>query len=157
ASGRYLGVYASALPGFLPALEAGMPRAVATDFAPDTGNCATFATCSYAPDRLAGGQLLLEHGALSLGLQGSLLERSAPLTHHAVHGARQIAAESASLELSDLGGHGAAYLELALQNLGRQEPGAHVGAGHAVYGSVSVEAGALTLLAEGKHYRRFFP
>ncbi|HEY4156736.1 MAG TPA: hypothetical protein VGM29_01520, partial [Polyangiaceae bacterium] len=64
---------------------------------------------------------------------------------------------SASLEFADLAGHGAAYLELALQNLGNRVSGTALEPGQALYASVSVEEGALTLLAEGKHYRRFFP
>jgi hypothetical protein len=157
ASGRYLGVNSSALPGVLGVLEAGMPRAVATDFAPDTGNCATFATCSYAPDRLAGAQILLKHGTTTFGLQSSLLSRTTPLTDDVVHGSRQISTDSASLELADLGGHGAAYLELALQDLSQRDPSPPLDPGYAAYASVSLEQGALSLLAEGKHYRRFFP
>lgn len=158
ASGRYLGVDSSVTPGFVSALEAGMPRAVSTDFAPNTGNCATFATCSYAPDQIFGGQLEVSHKAAKIAVQGSLLERGMPLANDIVRSATQMATGSASFELADLGGHGAAYLEVALQDL---KPADHSAPkpdlGEALYLSVSVQAGALNLNFEGKHYRRFFP
>ncbi|MEP7051927.1 MAG: DUF6029 family protein [Pseudomonadota bacterium] len=158
ASGRYLGVASSVTPGLVSALEAGMPRAVSTDFAPDTGNCATFATCSYAPDQIFGGQLELSHKAAKFALQGSLLERSTPLNNDIVRSAARIATGSASLELSDLGGHGAAYFEAAVQEMTPADPSApRPNLGEALYLSVSVQEGALNLNFEGKHYRRFFP
>src|SRR5450432_1647070 len=79
ASGRYLGVDSSVTPGIVAVTEAGMPRAVATDFAPNTGNCATFATCSYAPDQIFGGQVEVSRGPQKFGLQASVLERTTPL------------------------------------------------------------------------------
>jgi len=158
ASGRYLGVDASVTPGFMSVLEAGMPRAVPSDFVRDTGQCATFASCSYAPDRLFGGQLELSRGSAKLALQGSLLTRSTPLNDDIVRSARRVATGSASLELSDLAGHGAAYLELALQDLTPADASAAKPApGGALYLSVNASAGPLELLFEGKHYRRFFP
>src|SRR5450432_2265675 len=79
ASGRYLGVDSSVTPGFVSVLEAGMPRAVSTDLAPNTSNCATFATCSYAPDQIFGGQVEVSRGPQKFGLQASVLERTTPL------------------------------------------------------------------------------
>ncbi|HEX3776316.1 MAG TPA: DUF6029 family protein [Polyangiaceae bacterium] len=158
ASGRYLGVDASVTPGLVGVLEAGMPRAVATDFAPNTGNCATFATCSYAPDRIFGGQVEVSQGATKIALQSSLLERGTPLDEDTVRSTQQIATGSASLELADLGGHGAAYVEVALQDLKPADPTTpKLDPGQAIYLSVNVNEGALNLLFEGKHYRRFFP
>ena len=158
ASGRYLGVDSSVTPGFVSVLEAGMPRAVSTDFAPNTGNCATFATCSYAPDQIFGSQVELSHGSSKFAVQGSLLERSTSLGDDVVRNASQIATGSASLELADLGGHGGAYVELALQDLTPADrTSSKLSPGEALYLSVNVLEGPLSLLFEGKHYRRFFP
>ncbi len=158
ASGRYLGVDASVTPGLVGVLEAGMPRAVASDFVPDTGNCATFATCSYAPDRIFGGQVEASHGSLKAAVQASLLERSTPLDNDTVRAANRIATGSASFELSNLAGHGAAYLEVALQDLHPADPTTpKLDPGEAAYLSVNLHEGPVDLLFEGKHYRRFFP
>ncbi len=158
ASGRSLGVDGSVTRGFVSVLEAGMPRAVSSDFVPDTGNCATFATCSYAPDQIFGAQLELSRESAKVALQGSLLERSTPLANDIVRSATSMATGSASLELGDLSGHGNAYLEVALQHLtpaDRSTP--ELSPGQAVYLSVSLLEGPLSFLFEGKHYRRFFP
>src|SRR5450432_2026450 len=158
ASGRYLGVDSSVTPGLVGILEAGMPRAVPSDFVVNIGNCATFSTCSYAPDRIFGGQVEVNQGATKLGIQGSLLERGTPLGSDIVRTSERIATGSASLDLSDLGGQGAAYLELALQDLTPSDPTTpKLDPGEALYMSVSVAEGPLDLLFEGKHYRRFFP
>jgi hypothetical protein len=158
ASGRYLGVDSSVTPGFVSVLEAGMPRAVSTDFAPNTGNCATFATCSYAPDQIFGGQVELSHRALKFALQGSLLDRSTPLAGDVVRSSKRIATGSASVELADLAGHGAAYVELALQDLRPADSTTpKLDTGEALYLNVAVLEGPLSLNFEGKHYRRFFP
>jgi hypothetical protein len=75
-----------------------------------------------------------------------------------VRSTQQIATGSASLELADLGGHGAAYVEVALQDLKPADPTTpKLDPGQAIYLSVNVNEGALNLLFEGKHYRRFFP
>jgi len=158
ASGRYLGVDSSVTPGFVTLTEAGMPRAVATDYVSDTGDCRTFATCSYAPDRIFGGQAEVSHKSAKFALQGSWLQRSTPLSNDLVRSADRIATGSASFELADLGGHGGAYLEVALQDLRHAESSTpKLDLGQAVYLSVNVLAGPLSLLFEGKHYRRFFP
>ena len=158
ASGRYLGVDSSVTPGFVALTEAGMPRAVSTDFAPNTGDCATFATCSYAPDRIFGAQAEVSHKAAKFALQGSLLERSTPLASDVVRSADRIATGSASFELADLGGHGGAYLEIALQDLRHADPSTpKLSPGQAWYLSVNVLSGPLSVLFEAKHYRRFFP
>src|SRR5450755_665827 len=158
ASGRYLGVDPSVTPGLVGVLEAGMPRAVPSDFVPNTGNCATFATCSYAPDQIFGGQVEVSRGPQKFGLQASVLERTTPLGDDVVRDAHRIATGSASFELSDLGGHGAAYLEVAAQDLKPADPTTpKLDPGEALYLSVNVAEGPLNLLFEGKHYRRFFP
>lgn len=158
ASGRYLGVDASVTPGLVSVLEAGMPRAVSSDFVQNTGNCATFATCSYAPDRIYGGQIEAREGSVKAGVQASLLQRSTPLDNDTVRAANRIATGSASFELSKLGGSGAAYLEVAFQNLHSADPTTpKLDPGEAVYLSVNLNRGPFDLLIEGKHYRRFFP
>ncbi len=151
ASGRYLGVDASVTPGWLAITEAGMPRAVSTDFVAESPDCASFGTCTYAPDRLAAAQLELGTDSITLATQGSLLIRQEPLSADVVRSSEQILTASQSAELPDLGGHGAAYLEAAIQNLDRLDPG------YAIYGSLTLIELPLTVLAEAKHYRRFFP
>jgi hypothetical protein len=158
ASGRYLGVDSSVTPGFIALSEAGMPRAVSSDFVANTGNCATFATCSYAPDQIFGAQLEVSRKSAKFAVQGSLLERSAKLAEDVVRSANRMATASASFELADLAGHGGAYLEVAIQDLHHTEPSTpKQNLGQAVYLSVNVLAGPLSFLFEGKHYRRFFP
>lgn len=158
ASGRYLGVDGSVATGLAAITEAGMPRAVSSDFVANTGRCATFASCSYAPDRIFGAQVEVAHRATKFAVQGSLLERSTPLARDVVRSADRIATGSASFELADLAGHGGAYLEVAFQNLRHADPSTpELDPGQAVYLSVNVLAAPLSLLFEGKHYRRFFP
>jgi len=158
ASGRYLGIDASVTPGVVSVLEAGMPRAVPSDFVQNTGNCATFATCSYAPDRIFGGQAEVSIGAAKGALQASLLERATPLDNDTVRAASRIATGSASFEVANLAGHGALYLEVAFQDLHPAAPTtSKLDPGAAVYLSVNLNEGPFDLLVEGKHYRRFFP
>src|SRR5690242_18983097 len=67
--------------------------------------------------------------------------------------------ESVSLSAPDLGGHGAAYVEGAFQDM--SYPGGTHGDlpenGYAIYGSASANYAPVTLTAEVKHYRSFFP
>ncbi|HWA78276.1 MAG TPA: hypothetical protein VG937_38335 [Polyangiaceae bacterium] len=158
ASGRYLGVDSSVTPGFVALTEAGMPRAVATDFAPDATDCTRFGTCSYAPDRLIAGQLELSLSRVTLGSQASVLFRSATLGSDVVRTADRITTASQSFDVPSLGEHGSAYLETALQQLshqGENEPSLPLG--YALYGTASWVDSRFSLLAEGKHYRGFFP
>jgi hypothetical protein len=161
ASGRYLGVHSSVTPGFVAVTEAGMPRAIETDFAPDTGDCTTMLTCSYAPDRLAGGQFTFELGKTRLGTQGSLLARQAALSPDLVRSARQIVTASQSIETSSEGGAVTVYLEAAGQKLSDLAVAtvtrAEIDAGHAVYGSATLVEFPWVFLLEAKHYRRLFP
>jgi hypothetical protein len=164
ASGRYLGVHSSVTPGFVAVTEAGMPRAIETDFAPDTGDCATMLTCSYAPDRLAAGQFTLEIGKTRLGTQGSLLARQDGLSPDVVRSARRIVTASQSLETSSSGGAVTFYVEAAgqkLSDVGRaaSPTGARteLDAGHALYASATVVEMPWAFLLEAKHYRRLFP
>lgn len=158
ASGRYLGVDSSVIPGFVTLTEAGMPRAISTDFVPRAEDCARGGTCSYAPDRLLAGQIELSLAEATLGSQGSLLLRSAALGPDAVRTADRIVTASQSLDLPRVAEHGSLYLEAALQKLGHDganEP--RLPLGYALYGSASWVERRFSVLLEGKHYRGFFP
>ncbi len=164
ASGRYLGVHSSVTPGFVAVTEAGMPRAIETDFAADTGDCRTMLTCSYAPDRIAAGQLTFDFGKTKLGTQGSLVARQDALSADLVRSARQIVTASQSFETSSPGGAVTVYVEAAgqkLSDIGRAtsttDARPELDAGHAVYASASVVELPWTFLLEAKHYRRLFP
>lgn len=158
ASGRYLGVDSSVTPGFLRLTEAGMPRAIETDFVKNGGNCSRFGTCSYAPDRVLAGQIEIGLSGITLGTQASLLLRQDALSPDLSRSARTVATASQSFEAPRWLEHGSFYAELALQNLGDTEQGAPAPAlGHALYGTASWTHPSFSLLLEGKHYRRFFP
>jgi hypothetical protein len=150
-SGRYLGVDDSVTPGVVAVTEAGMPRAVPTDFVEESPDCRSFGTCTYAPDRLAAAQVEVATDDVKLGTQGSLLSRQEALSADVSRSSETILTASQSVEFPDLDGHGAAYLEAALQNMDRLDPG------YALYGSLTVIELPVTVLVEGKHYRRFFP
>lgn len=153
ASGRYLGVQSPT--GFLTLSEAGMPRAIGTAFTPLSSSCERSGTCSFAPDRLLAGQVELAFAKATLSTQGSLLARQIALTQDTSRSADSILTLSQSLELPNVAAHGAGYFEAAFQRLGGTERPAD--AGYALYGSVSWVAPRFSLVAEGKHYRRFFP
>jgi hypothetical protein len=160
ASGRYLGVHSSVTPGFVAVTEAG----IETDFAPDTGDCATMLTCSYAPDRIAAGQFKLEIAKTHLGTQASLLARQDGLSPDLVRSAGRIVTASQSIETSSSGGAVTVYFEAAGQKLSdirlassSTEERREVDAGHALYGSVAVVEFPWAFLLEAKHYRRLFP
>lgn len=156
-SGRYLGVDSSVTPGFLALTEAGMPRAVTTDFVRDPGHCAGFSTCSYAPDRVIAGQLTLGLDRVKLGTQGSFLARQAALNNDSVRSADAIATVSQSLELASADGNASFQVEAATQKLGHTDRQPELPAGHAVYASATFARAPVALLVEAKHYRRFFP
>ncbi|HET9955033.1 MAG TPA: hypothetical protein VFQ61_11040 [Polyangiaceae bacterium] len=159
ASGRYLGVNSSVTPGWLAITEAGMPRAVHTDFTSDSNDCSTLATCSYAPDRLVGGQFLLDVSGVTLGTQAAWLVRGVPLSNDLVRTAQSVGIASQSFEIPSFAKHGSLYLEGAVQKLSRrdQDAGTDFRMGHAIYGTLSWVEPRFSLLFEAKHYRRFFP
>lgn len=164
ASGRFLGVTNQVASGFFAVSEAGMPRAIQGPFD-------STLEPTYAPDRVVGGQLEAGGRILMAGVQGSVVDRQlidigsgAPgaLSPGVVRSAESIRTGSISLSAPDLDGHGAAYLEAALQNLSYPSNFVTAGTelpttGHAIYGSLSVVERPITVTAEGKHYRRFFP
>jgi len=156
ASGRYLGV-----PGGADALgsltEAGMPRAIRTDFAPLTGSCQTSATCGYAPDRIAAGQIELAGERWKLATQGSALFRDAPLSEDLVRSAPRILTLSQSVELTRLVPDLSIYGELALQHTAARAPTAPIDPGYGLYASASYTPKNIALTLEGRHYRRLFP
>jgi hypothetical protein len=156
ASGRYLGVAASR-DALHTVAEAGMPRAIDTDFAPLTESCRSSATCSYAPDRIAAGQLELSSERFRLGTQGSALFRAEPLNEDVVRSARRIVTLSQSVELLRLLSDLSVYGELAFQHLEQAGSRAPIVAGYGVYASASYTPKVAALTLEARHYRRLFP
>ncbi|MFO0566581.1 MAG: hypothetical protein U0263_13010 [Polyangiaceae bacterium] len=157
ASGRYLGVDPSVTPDFLAVTEAGMPRAVETDFSRGAP--------TYAPDRVVGAQIELLPEGFKLGTQASFLRRQDPLSSDVVRQADTILTGSQSIEISDFDGHGDGYLEVALQSLDDATRDATSSdrelldgkKGYAVYTALTLIEKPLSFTFEGKHYRRFFP
>jgi len=156
ASGRYLGVPAShdALSSIS---EAGMPRAIRTDFAPLTGDCQTSATCGYAPDRIAAGQVELAGERWKLGTQGSALFRATPLSEDLVRSAERILTLSQSVEFARLLPELSVYGEVAFQQLSHHADAPRADPGYGVYASASYTPRDVALTLEGRHYRRLFP
>src|SRR5690606_2651753 len=74
-----------------------------------------------------------------------------------VRSARQILTVSQSIEAFRLGRHGTAYVEGAVQKLTHSAGTPDVPLGHAVYLAATWIEPRYSLLAEAKHYRRFFP
>jgi len=119
-------------------------------------------TCSYAPDRIAAGQLSFELDRTRLGTQGSLVARQDALSPDLVRSARRIVTASQSFETASSEGAVAIYVEAAGQKLsdiggatrdGRPE----IDMGHALYASATVIEFPWVFSLEAKHYRRFFP
>lgn len=156
-TGRYLGVDSSVTPGFLKLTEAGMPHAIGTDFAPRGANCATTATCTYAPDRVVGGQLALDFGHVELDTNGSVLFRQAPLTPDTVRSASTITSISESAKLTTADGKGSLDVEGAGQKLSRSDGLNDLPMGYALYLSGSYDLAPVVVLVEARHYRRLFP
>jgi hypothetical protein len=156
ASGRYLGV-PSGGDALATLSEAGMPRAIRTDFAPLTGNCQTSPTCGYAPDRILGGQVEFSGERWKLGTQGTLLFREAPLSDDLVRSAGRVATLSQSVELPRLLQNLSVYGELAFQHLGERAATTRFDPGYGFYGSAAYTPKDVALTLEGRHYRRLFP
>jgi len=155
ASGRYLSVDDGVASGVAALTEAGMPRpAAGDDRAIELGYLAP-ATPTYAPDRLAAAQLEGTARGLKLGTQASLLDRQPALSPDLVRSSHRIVTASQSLELADLARHGNVYAEAAVQRLA--VTGADDVTGHALYGSATLIADPVSVVAEAKHYRSFFP
>jgi hypothetical protein len=149
ASGRYLSVDANVTRDVRAVTEAGMPRAIETDFGE--------ARPSYAPDRIAAAQIEAGGKIAQIGIQGSLLDRQTALSGDIVRSADLIRTGSLSLNLPDVAAHGNAYLEAALQSLRHESAPDTDLDGYAVYGALTFIERPLTLTAEAKHYRRFYP
>jgi len=156
ASGRYLGVPSGGdVLGRVS--EAGMPRAVETDFAPLTNDCASSATCGYAPDRVVAGQVELAGERWKLGAQGSLLFRAAPLSEDLLRSARRIVTLSQSAELQRVVPELSLYGELAFQQLAERAHSARFDPGYGLYVSATYTPKDVALTLEARHYRRLFP
>jgi hypothetical protein len=156
-TGRYLGVHQSVTPSFLRVTEAGMPRAVKTDFAPLTGDCATTLTCTYAPDRVAALGFEIDVRPVKLGTQASLIARQPALSPDIVRSAESIFTASQSVNATTSDGGLDVYVEGATQKLVARPGEPELDAGYALFASGTVTHLPLVLLVEGKHYRRFFP
>lgn len=156
ASGRYLGVPASH-DALASVTEAGMPRAIRTDFAPLTGDCQTSATCGYAPDRIAAGQVEFSGERWKLATQGSALFRQSPLSEDVIRSAGRVVTISESLELTRVAPHLNLYGELAYQHLGDRAQTTRIDPGYGFYGSASYTPENIALTLEARHYRRLFP
>ena len=156
ASGRYLGV-PSSHDALSTLTEAGMPRAIRTDFAPLTGDCSTSATCGYAPDRIAAGQFELAGEHWKLGTQGSALFRAAPLSEDLLRSAQRMLTLSQSAELSRVLPNLSLYGELAFQELAQRPEAPRFDPGYGVYVSAAYTPKDVALTLEGRHYRRLFP
>ncbi|RYZ09401.1 MAG: hypothetical protein EOO73_03635 [Myxococcales bacterium] len=156
ASGRYLGVFGGR-DALSTLTEAGMPRAIATDFAPLTSDCQTSATCGYAPDRIAAGQLELSGERWKLATQGSALFRDAPLSEDVVRSAGRVLTLSESFEVTRVLPDLSLYGELAFQHLGDRGQTTRIDPGYGFYGSASYTPKGVALTLEARHYRRLFP
>lgn len=139
-SGRLFGRFDD---GLTQLAEAGMPRP--RDGAPTT----------YFTDRVAAGQLEAGTRLVTVGARGAFLFRDNPSSGPVSRtDARTF---GASVSLPDLGGYGAAYLEIAHQQRRSVGVGEDPEPGNAIYGSVSLIEEPVTVLLEGKHYRGFYP
>ncbi|HEV8548760.1 MAG TPA: hypothetical protein VGQ57_07030, partial [Polyangiaceae bacterium] len=156
-SGRYLGVDSSVTPGFLKLTEAGMPRAISTDFAARGANCASTPTCTYAPDRVVAGQFSLDFGPVELATQGSMLLRQMPLTSDSVRSASSIASVSEAVTITSPDGRGSLAFEGAGQKLSRNDGLDELPMGYALYASGTYDLSPVVVLVEARHYRRLFP
>jgi hypothetical protein len=156
-TGRYLGVDGSVTPSFLALTEAGMPRAIATDFAPETGTCASTRTCTYAPDRVAAAEFELGLRPVKLGTQASVLVRQPALSPDIVRSAGSILTGSQSIGATTNDGSLDVYAEGAFQRLFARRDEPELDPGYALFLSGTLTRMPLVLLVEGKHYRRFFP
>jgi hypothetical protein len=156
ASGRYLGVQ-SDRDALHAIAEAGMPRAIETDFAPLTEACSTSPTCSYAPDRIAAGQIELGARNFKLAAQGSALFRGPALSGDLVRSAERIVTLSQSVELPRLASDLSLYGEAAFQHLAPRDALTRLDPGYGVYASLSYTPASVALTLEARHYRRLFP
>lgn len=156
ASGRYLGV-PSGRGAFGTLAEAGMPRAIRTDFAPLTADCLTSPTCGYAPDRILAGQVELSGERWKLGTQGSALFRATPLSEDLVRSAQRIVTLSQSVEIVRVLPDLSLYSEVAFQQLGERSDPQRFDPGYGIYASASYTPRNVALTLEARHYRRLFP
>lgn len=163
ASGRHLGTTGDVRDGLAAWTEAGMPRMTPSSFDPEPRP-------NFAPDLLYGFELSARTKPAGLSFSGTRLERQCagsgsacePLANDLVRAAGVIDTFGVALDLPDLWGHGAFYVEIARQRLsdyrtalGAQAPDATEGG--AVYGSLNLHQRPVAFTLEGKHYRNFHP
>lgn len=154
-SGRYLGVLGGR-DALSTLTQAGMPRAIRTDFAPLNADCLTSPTCSYVPDRIVAGQFEFSGERWKLSSQGSALFRGALLNEDLVRSTERIVTISQALELTRPVPDLALYAELAFQHLAQRSSIAPVDPGYGLYVSASYTPPKVALTLEGRHYRRLF-
>jgi hypothetical protein len=151
ASGRYLSVNSSVTPNVIAVTEAGMPRAITSDFE-------TEEQPTYAPDSIFGAQIEGGPKIFKLGVQGSMIRRQEEkLTQDVVRTADRALTGSVSLNIPTISDFGTAYVEVAAQDLAHDDQPQTDLTGHAVYGALSLFKKPIAITLEGKHYRRFFP
>lgn len=149
-SGRYLGVTSSVTPNVIAVTEAGMPRAVESDFQPE-------AQPTYAPDSIFGAQIEGGPQAFKLGVQGSMLRRQEEkLTQDVMRTADQVLTGSVSANAPAIGDFGTAYLEVAAQDIAHDDQPETDLTGHAIYAALTFLKKPIGVTLEGKHYRSFF-
>ena len=149
-SGRYVGVATSRTLGWAAVTEAGMPRAVSTDFVPDRAP-------TYAPDSVVAGQAQLGSRIVKVGTQASLLERQGPLNQDVIRTADKILTASQSVHFPSIAESGSFYVEAAGQRLQHSDSPTDDLDGYAVYTATTATVRPVSLLVETKQYRRFFP
>lgn len=162
-SGRHLGTTPRLRSGWSSISEAGMPHMVSSPFLPQPRP-------NFAPDTIYGLEMAGKGKALGLSLFGTRLSRACiasetgcqPLASDLARSAGSIETVGVAANLPSLASKGALYLEYAHQWMREFRAGAGVEPrppvqGDALYGSLNVYDGPLTLTLEGKHYRAFYP
>lgn len=158
ASGRHLAVSQSVLSGPAEITEMAMPRAITNDFV-------TTPEPSYAPDTLLGLELEGRLDWLGIGAQGTRLLRSC---ERGPSGCRTLASDLVrTASVVDTGGvyldvpsvgDGAFYVEYAHQRLSSFRGVERTAAsGDALYARGSWHIEPVSLTAEARHYRAFYP
>lgn len=153
-SGRYLGVHKNGKKGFQVVTEAGMPRAIETDFAPLTDDCETTATCSFAPENLYGAEIQVAPRGFRLSGSGSLLDRHTNLSNDIARASQQILTGSGAIDVISLLDLGSLYFEGAGQRRSYESTNRN---GYALYTQLALLSDPVILTFEGKHYRAFYP
>lgn len=162
-SGRHLGTTSRVRSGWASVTEAGMPHMSSSSFVPEPRP-------NFAPDMLYGLELEGKGRVLGLSLFGTRLSRACvdattgcePLASDLARSAGVIDTAGIAANVPNLWSKGALYVEYAHQWMRGFRSGVGVEPrrgveGSALYGSLNLYDGPLTLTVEGKHYRGFYP